>query len=174
MMSVMSGGGVGMRGKTGASTILLVEDEQVVLNLLKASLERLGYRVLAAADGDEALSVYQRYRDEVGVVVTDMVMPRMNGEQLIKALRTANPKIRVAVITGYPLSGEARDLLVKGNIRWLQKPVRMVEVAELVQRSLQNNAKSGSAEPEPRSASTREQPTSRRATAGKTAELKRR
>ncbi len=120
-------------------TILLVEDEPGVLAVGQAMLERLGYRVLAARHGQEALELYPAHQSEIDLVLTDMVMPQMNGVNLFFALRAKNPGVKVVLMTGYPLLGEdAEALLAQGMVDWIQKPIMVASLAEVISRALQS------------------------------------
>ena len=117
-------------------TILLVEDEPMVLGVIGAMLEDFGYRVLTAADGYEALMVYDRHRGEIALVLTDVVMPRMGGVELFHALRAQDPGVKVVMTTGYPLEEEGKQLLAQGIVDWLQKPMSPAQLAQAVRRAL--------------------------------------
>jgi two-component system cell cycle sensor histidine kinase/response regulator CckA len=102
--------------------VLVVEDDAVVRRLLDMQLSRLGYDVVTAADGAEAL---ERHREcGVDLLVTDIVMPGMSGEELAAALRAANPRLRVLFLSGYGI-GSA----VHGPVGFLQKPFSADELA---------------------------------------------
>jgi CheY-like chemotaxis protein len=116
--------------------ILLVEDEPTVLEATKAMLKHLGYRVLAATNGQQALEVYDQHRDEIALVLTDMTMPAMGGVSLSQALQKRNPAIKMVVMTGYPLEIETKELLVQGIIGRLEKPLNLKQLAQIVSYSL--------------------------------------
>lgn len=103
--------------------VLLVEDDPYVSAALQAMLEYLGYQVLVAASGKEALDLYEAHRQDIAVVVTDMIMPAMNGIALARALRERQATVPVVVLTGYPLGEEVPYLRAQGITAWLQKPV---------------------------------------------------
>ncbi len=116
--------------------ILLVEDDTVMLEVTQSMLEHLGYQVLIATNGREALAVCDQYRDEIALVLTDVTMPELDGVALSQALRERNLAIKVVVLTGYPLEAEAKDLLAQGIVDWLQKPLSLDQLAQTVSRSL--------------------------------------
>jgi len=100
-------------------------------------LEHLGYRVLTAATGSQALNLYDQQGEGIALVLADMVMPEMGGVELFHALRSRNPHAKLVVMTGYPLVGvEAKDLLEQGIVDWVQKPVDLAQLAQLVNRAL--------------------------------------
>ncbi len=122
-------------------TILVVEDEPAVQQVLRNLLERLGYRVILASDGEEALEIFRKKGKEIALVIADVVMPRMRGGALVQALRKEDPQVRVLLISGYPL-GEVQQKLFEGQgIPWLQKPFGMRELAEKVAEILQSPSK---------------------------------
>ena len=114
--------------------VLVVEDEGDVRGVVRAMLEGLNYRVLTAMDGHEALAVYDRRRDEIALVLTDMVMPEMSGMELVKALVQRDAGVRVVVMTGYPLREGGG--LPPGIAGWLDKPLAMDRVAQMVRETL--------------------------------------
>jgi two-component system cell cycle sensor histidine kinase/response regulator CckA len=113
-------------------TVLLVEDEPWVLAACKAMLEQLGYRVLAASDSTQALYLYRQHKEQVALVLTDMVMPGMDGQELFQALRDEDPEIKVALMTGYPLEEQDETLLEERAVTWVQKPLDVNQLAQVV------------------------------------------
>lgn len=87
-----------------APVILLADDEEPIRIIARRTLEMAGYRVLLAADGQQAIRLYQEHQSHVGVVLTDMAMPGMDGPQLIDALARQNPAVRIVIMTGYHVS----------------------------------------------------------------------
>ncbi|OGG45199.1 MAG: hypothetical protein A3F84_09405 [Candidatus Handelsmanbacteria bacterium RIFCSPLOWO2_12_FULL_64_10] len=120
----------------GMETLLLVEDDPTVLATGRAMLERLGYTVLTAADGEEALGVYRARRGEVALVLTDMVMPRMGGEELYEALVEVEPGVKVALMSGYSLKQDLSDLWAKGLKGFVQKPLDLYQLGKVVRQAL--------------------------------------
>jgi two-component system cell cycle sensor histidine kinase/response regulator CckA len=113
----------------GTETVLLVEDEEGVRRLAQRALESSGYRVLAARDGEEALAQAARHDGPLHALVTDLVMPGMNGSELAERLRQVRPGIKVLYMSGY-----AEDVLVRHNVAvsdlaFLQKPFGKRELA---------------------------------------------
>ena len=119
-------------------TVLLVEDDPTVLASGQGMLKYLGYQVLTAANGQEALTVYADHKDEISLVLADMMMPKMDGATLFRALQAQDPDIKVVIMTGYPLGEEAPKVLAQGIVDWLQKPLPMAQLANTVSRVLQN------------------------------------
>jgi CheY-like chemotaxis protein len=101
-------------------TILVVDDESSILTITSETLMTFGYRVLTASNGTEAVSIYSRYKDEIAVVLTDMMMPVMDGPATIRALREVNSAIRVVATSG--LNDEAVNKSGVGVNHFLTKP----------------------------------------------------
>jgi CheY-like chemotaxis protein len=118
-------------------TILLVEDSRSVLEINRKMLEGLGYQVLIATNGQEALGIYEQHRAEIELVITDMTMPKMSGIALSQALQAKNPRLKIIILTGYPLQPEMTTLFDPSVVTWLQKPLKMDQLAQVVNRSLQ-------------------------------------
>ncbi|RLG59502.1 MAG: hypothetical protein DRN95_01930 [Candidatus Hydrothermarchaeota archaeon] len=117
-------------------TILVVEDEPAVLFMIGEVLEGLGYRVLKVGSGREALRVYEQHREEIALVLTDLVMPEMGGMRLYQALRELNPEVKVVVMTGYSSEKEIKELLSQGIVTWVQKPIDITKLAKLMKEVL--------------------------------------
>ncbi|MBI1881174.1 MAG: GAF domain-containing protein, partial [Chloroflexi bacterium] len=122
--------------------ILVVEDDLAVLEVTQAMLEHLGYRVLTATNGRQALEVYNQYQDEIALVLTDVTMPEMGGVALSQTLQAKYPAIKVVALTGYPLEGEAKDLLAQGIVDWQQKPLNRRQLGQTISRLLKPEAHS--------------------------------
>ncbi len=105
-------------------TILLAEDVPEIRRLIRIYLQQIGYYVLAAHDGMEALDIYRQYQEEVDLLITDMKMPRMSGQELANALRSVQPAIPVLYISG--------DMPLPLPTPFLQKPFRMKDLESLV------------------------------------------
>jgi len=103
-------------------TILLAEDNEATRMAIEDALDMLGYRVLAASTGREALDLFSRHKEEIDLVLSDMVMPEMGGVELCQALMAEKPDLKMVVMTGYPLADEGRSLLEQGIVDWIQKP----------------------------------------------------
>ncbi|MBI3959226.1 MAG: GAF domain-containing protein [Chloroflexi bacterium] len=114
----------------GRGTILLVEDNAAARLAVRDTLELLGYRVLAAANGEEALAIFDEQPDAIDLVLSDMVMPRMGGLELYTALQERRSSVKMMIITGYPLEDGGRSLLQQGIVAWLQKPFSAELLAE--------------------------------------------
>ncbi|MDD8017937.1 MAG: PAS domain S-box protein [Bacteroidota bacterium] len=106
----------------GTETILLIEDEEMLRELLKAVLVSQGYRVLTAADGEEGVSVFSRHQKEVAVVITDMGLPKLSGREVFRNIRTINPKAKVIMASGFIEQNDKSEMLKAGVKLFVQKP----------------------------------------------------
>jgi signal transduction histidine kinase/CheY-like chemotaxis protein len=107
---------------SGTGTILVIDDEPTVLQATAQTLESLGYQVLRARDGVEAVEIYRQHHADIAAVVLDMVMPRLDGRSTYQALRAIEPSVRVLLMTGYALNEEAQAILDAGVRGFLPKP----------------------------------------------------
>ena len=120
----------------GTGTVLLVDDEQVILEVGQDLLEAIGYRVLIARDGNEAIEVYKKNRDEIEIVVLDMVMPGMGGGEAYDRIKGINPDIKILLSSGFSIDGEATEILERGCDGFIQKPFNMKEFSQAIREVL--------------------------------------
>ncbi len=121
----------------GSETILVVEDEPALLRLATRSLESLGYKVLAAADPDEALALAAKRSGPLHILVTDVVLPGMNGRNLAERLSEAVPNLKCLFVSGYPDGAMGRGGVVDEDVHFLQKPFSPRALAEKVRQVLE-------------------------------------
>ena len=115
--------------------VLVVEDEERVKESSRRILESLGYRVLTAKDGLEALEIY-RSAERVDLLLTDMVMPEMGGKELIRELRKTHSSLKAVAMTGYTLEKDLRELKEEGSLEVIYKPLDMNTLTRVVRRAL--------------------------------------
>jgi len=120
----------------GTETILLVDDEPMVLEVSRELLESMGYRVYATGSGQEALAVYHEKRNEIDLVVLDMVMPGISGGETFDRLREINPGMKVLLSSGYSINGQAQEILDRGCNGFIQKPFRLEALSRRVREAL--------------------------------------
>lgn len=106
----------------GEGTILLVDDEELILDVGKGILDKLGYRTLIADSGKEAIEIYRENQNVITLVILDMVMPEMNGRETYDRLKEINPQIKILLSSGYSIDGAARDILKGSSDGFIQKP----------------------------------------------------
>jgi PAS domain S-box-containing protein len=123
----------------GFGTLLLVDDEAIVLDVTAAMLRRLGYTVLTALSGREAVEIYTEHADRISAVVLDMIMPEMGGGEVFDQLKRINPSVKVLLASGYSMQGQAREIMNRGCDGFLQKPFTLedisVRIRPLISRS---------------------------------------
>ena len=119
-------------------TVLVVDDEDNVRRVATEMLKRCGLRVLTARDGYDALAVYREHRDEIVMVLLDMTMPRMDGEETFRELRTLDPKVRVVLSSGYNEQDAMNRFVGKGLAAFIQKPFTLRDLRALVRRILES------------------------------------
>jgi two-component system cell cycle sensor histidine kinase/response regulator CckA len=121
---------------TGTETILVVDDEGGVRKLGQAVLEPCGYTVLLAEDGAQALEVYQVHREEIALVVLDVIMPQMNGLECLRRLREMDPQVKVLISTGYTARDLAEELVAEGALGVVEKPFQLRDFTVAVRTAI--------------------------------------
>jgi PAS domain S-box-containing protein len=123
----------------GSGTVLLVDDEDGIRMVAGRILQQLGYQILTAASGIQALEIYRRERDRIDLVILDMLMPGMGGAETFQELKGIEPGVRVLLSSGYSLDGEAQQAMAAGARGFIQKPYRLAglshKVAEILGRA---------------------------------------
>src|SRR5208283_2414065 len=127
----------------GTETILLVDDEAIIRNLGRTILQRYGYHVLLAEDGQEAVRVYSRERQRIDLVILDLTMPRLSGRDTLRQLLQINPQVRVLFSSGYS-SEQMTDAEKEGVQGFVNKPYRPQDLAQTVRAVLDQGKQAGS------------------------------
>ena len=109
----------------GTGTVLLVDDEEIVVGVGKQMLQKLGYSVLIARNGQEAVDVFKNSPDDVDLVLLDMIMPGMEAGDTYDRLKSINPAIKVLLSSGYALDQKAGAIIDRGCNGFIQKPFNM-------------------------------------------------
>lgn len=125
----------------GTGTVLLVDDEEPVLEVGKELLEAMGYLVLAAKDGNEAVEIYTKNATGIDIVVLDMIIPGMRGSEVFDRLREIDPNVKVLLASGYAIDGEASKIIDRGCNGFIQKPFHMKELAEKINEIINSQTK---------------------------------
>ena len=120
----------------GTGTILLIDDEKMILDVGLELLEELGYTVLSAMSGQEAIDVFQKDQDNIDLVIMDMIMPGMGGGETFDRLKEINPEVKVLLSSGYSINGQATKIIQRGCDGFIQKPFNMNQLAEKIQKIL--------------------------------------
>ncbi|MFA4839310.1 MAG: PAS domain S-box protein [Candidatus Neomarinimicrobiota bacterium] len=120
----------------GNETILIVEDEEMVMNFLQEVLEKKGYKVLTAVNGKAGLETYREQGSKIDLIISDIGLPLINGINLFERLIVANPEVKVIIVSGYIEVDKKSDLLSRGLKAFIQKPCKPTEVWTRVREAL--------------------------------------
>jgi len=126
----------------GSGTILVVDDEEMILEVGKGMLETLGYTVLVSRSGREAVDIYRKNPSEVDLVMLDLVMPEMGGSETYLHLRSINPNVRVLLSSGFSLDTVAKEMIDQGCEGFIQKPFFLQELSKEVAKILSPSSQS--------------------------------
>ena len=136
---------IGEGPPAGSGRVLLADDEEDVRGVVHAMLETLGYEVIEARDGVEAVEIFRRRAAEIDLVILDLAMPRMTGEAALGQMRRIAPAVPAILVSGYDESGRIREIVAAGFGGFLQKPFRRQDLGKKVRELL---GVSGSSAPE--------------------------
>jgi PAS domain S-box-containing protein len=120
----------------GSETILLVDDESVIVDVGKKMLEKLGHQVIVARKGKEAVDIYRKEKDKIDLVILDMIMPEWDGGKTFDELTKINPDVKVLLSSGYSVNGLAQSILDRGCKGFIQKPFSMNELSQQIRKAL--------------------------------------
>jgi PAS domain S-box-containing protein len=124
------------RPEGGVGTILLVDDEETVLDVTARMIERLGYTVLTASSGGEAIEHFRQNADQVSLVILDMIMPNMGGGEVFDELKRISPRVKVLLASGYSMQGQAREIMSRGCFGFIQKPFTIEDLSLKIRSAL--------------------------------------
>jgi CheY-like chemotaxis protein len=122
----------------GHETVLLVDDEDMIIDVGEKMLKQMGYKVLLANSGKTAIEVYKRHEDKIDLVILDMIMPDMGGGDAYDTLKGINPDIIVLLSSGYSINGQATEILERGCDGFIQKPFNMSKLSQAIRKTLDN------------------------------------
>jgi CheY-like chemotaxis protein len=117
---------------TGTETVLIVEDEPEIITLAKIALEKYGYKVLSAQSPSDALAICEEYGDKIDLLITDVVMPEMNGKELKEKIEMKYPGIKVLFMSGYPADIVAHRGVLEEGVEFLPKPFTQILLAKKI------------------------------------------
>ena len=120
----------------GSETILLVDDDEIAARIGREILESYGYRIMVASCGQEAIEVYHAYQNQIHLVLLDVILPDINGEQVYMELKRRNPDVLVVLASGYNVNKHIQALLRMGCIDFLQKPFQSELLSERIRAAL--------------------------------------
>jgi two-component system, cell cycle sensor histidine kinase and response regulator CckA len=119
--------------RMGQGLVLLVDDEELILDIGSKMLQKLGYDVLQAAGGQQAVETYRRHCSAIDLVILDMIMPDMGGGDAYDQIRQIDPDVKVLLSSGYSIDGEAANILQRGCDGFIQKPFSLTELSRKVE-----------------------------------------
>ena len=109
----------------GSETVLLIDDEDLIIDVSKQMMEKIGYTVFVASSGTEALERYQDHRNEIDLVILDIRLPDMGGKEVYQKLKEFNSDIKVLLSSGYSIDGQVTEILNLGCDGFIQKPFNL-------------------------------------------------
>jgi CheY-like chemotaxis protein len=123
----------------GKEFILLVDDEQMILDVARQILQKLGYQVTLASGGRQAVTIYEKMQDQIDMVILDMIMPDLSGGETYDKIKEINSGVKVLLSSGYSMDGEATEILKRGCHGFIQKPFNMKNLSRKIREILDEN-----------------------------------
>lgn len=120
----------------GTGTVLLVDDEDMILDIGQKILKAIGYKVLQARGGKEAVEVFRKHKEEIDLVVLDMIMPDMSGGEVYDVMKESSSNVKVLLSIGYSIDGQASEILDRGCNGFIQKPFSMNDLSGKIREIL--------------------------------------
>jgi len=116
----------------GSGTVLLVDDEKTIIDVGRRMIEKIGYRVLAASSGEQAIELFEQHHVQIDIIILDMVMSKMNGEQVFYRLREIEPHAKILLTSGYSANDRTTDILARGCNGFIQKPFDLIKLSRKI------------------------------------------
>jgi CheY-like chemotaxis protein len=124
----------------GHGTILVVEDERNMIKLLRRVLERHGYKILTASDGETAVEIYQHGKEAIDIVLLDLGLPKMTGREVLRHIKNENPDAKVVIASGY-LEPELKSEIDRAGVKYfLSKPYRPDQLVQTLQSLIERES----------------------------------
>ncbi|OEU74779.1 MAG: hypothetical protein BA864_09425 [Desulfuromonadales bacterium C00003093] len=120
----------------GSETVLLVDDEDIIIEVGQEMLNLMGYQALVARSGKEAIKIYEKYKDKINLIILDMIMPDMGGGKTYDRIKEINPDIKVLLSSGYSIEGQATEILKRGCNGFIKKPFNIKELSHKIREIL--------------------------------------
>ncbi len=120
----------------GTETILLVDDEEMIIEVNQEILKALGYKTMIARSGKEAVELYKSNQEKINMVIMDMIIPGMSGKEFYDNLKKIDPELKVLLSSGYSISGQAAEILERGCNGFIQKPFKLRELSVKIREVL--------------------------------------
>ena len=122
----------------GVETILFVEDEEILLDLVKSSMEEKGYTVITANDGAEAVNIFSKKKESISLVLCDMGLPKLGGADVFKIMKELQPTVRIIFASGYFDPQVKAEMMKQGPVDFVQKPYDPDEIIKLIREVIDN------------------------------------
>jgi len=126
-------------GQQAAGRILLVEDDAALRETIEDILTALGFKVVVAPNGRIAMTLYSQPQEQFDLVLSDLIMPELDGMSLYEQLRQQDSDVKMIVMTGYPLEDEGKELLEQGIVTWIQKPFLAEDISKKIELALKGD-----------------------------------
>ena len=114
----------------GRETVMLVDDEDMIIDVGTRMLKKLGYQVFIARDGKEAIEIFKKHPEEIDLVVLDMIMPKMGGGETYDRIKKIKPDVKVLLSSGFSINGQASEILNRGCNGFIQKPFNLQNLSK--------------------------------------------
>ena len=121
----------------GEGTLLLVDDEKTIIEVTGGMITRLGYKLLIARSGEEAVEIYRANSGRIDLVIMDMIMPGIGGGEAFDLIRSINPQAKIILSSGFNLNSGAKEIMNRGARAFLQKPFRFDDLSRVIQEVLE-------------------------------------
>jgi len=125
----------------GTGRILVVDDEYIIQVMTRSMLENLGYSVVVANNGKEAVDLYKNQQDEIDLVITDMIMPEMNGKECYYKLRQIDPNVKVILVSGFTEENDINELIKDGLKGFMKKPFHTADISAMIHKIISEDKK---------------------------------
>ena len=122
--------------KKGSGSILVIDDEELILEVSAMMVKELGYTVFESKNGKEAVEYFKKFKDEIDLVILDIVMPDLSGEEVFDLIKTIRPEIKILLTSGYTFNNRAKTLIGRGCSGFIKKPYSIEELSEKINRIL--------------------------------------
>ena len=120
----------------GSETVLFVDDEDMIIEVAGELFQQLGYKVLTAKNGKDAIEIYEENKEHIDIVLLDMIMPNMSGSDTYDKIKKIDPDIKVLLSSGYSINGQATEIMDRGCNGFIQKPFKMKELSQKLREIL--------------------------------------
>lgn len=122
----------------GYGTILLVDDEEMIINVAEEMIQVLGYKVITATEGEKAIEVFRAENGQIDMVILDLVMPGISGGEIFDQLKSISPNVKVLLASGYSINGQASSIMKRGCSGFIQKPFGIQELSQKISEIIQS------------------------------------